>query len=264
MKIKSSIIFTCAALITIPMFGYGIYKKYTYSSHINQEFIGDTILIAKHVDDINIIETFTDSINAISPEYKNILETFMSVYGNDGIWQPKDNQIVLKQPYTISDNCIKLIKQYEGCSLTAYYFTDNKTGKRETHPTIGYGHVIYRENGDNTPMKITQQQADELLKKDLEKTYVPAANRLLKQVNPNFKVTQGFFDGFVSLIYNCGISGIQKSAFWTRLKACRFDSKGNINKSDYEYMLAGVRTARVSSRGHITRRKAEYSMMRNS
>lgn len=210
-----------------------------------------------HNDSINLIEFSSDSINITAFEYKEVISEIINSYGKNGIFKGKH---VITYPYKISKNCIKLIKKYEGCRLTAYYFKDNKTGKSEKFKTIGYGHVIYP--GDNTPDKITQEQAENLLQKDLNNIYVPAANKLLKEINPKFKVTQGFFDGFVSLIYNCGPDGIRKSEFWKRLKNCRFDKNGNININDYEYMLAAVKTTRISSAGHKIRRKAEYNLMR--
>ena len=55
--------------------------------------------------------------------------------------------------------------------------------------------------------------------------------------------------------------GIQKSAFWRRLKKCRFDKNGKVNKKDYEYMLQAIKTARTSEPGHFIRRRQEYALM---
>ena len=58
----------------------------------------------------------------------------------------------------ISQNGIDLIKKYEGCHLTAYKCPSNVW-------TIGYGHVI----GVTEGMTITQQQAEDFLREDLNR-----------------------------------------------------------------------------------------------
>lgn len=225
------------------------------------------IAICNIVNDLHVAKQQTHAnkptkhmilINQLNDKYMFVANKMKIMYGNDGKYKKRNSHFVLKQPYKISKHCIELIKKWESCSLTSYHYTGNSV---EKHTTIGWGHVIYE--GDKTPNKITQKQADDMLIKDLNDIFVPAANKLLNNVNKNFKVTQGFFDGFVSLLYNCGITGIQKSAFWKRLKLCRFDNNGNINKADYEYMLAAIKTARISEPGHVNRRSEEYKLMRN-
>lgn len=198
-------------------------------------------------------------INELNNKYAFVANKMKIIYGKNGKYKNVNKHLIIKQPYKISGNCIELIKKWESCSLTSYRYSGNN---EEKHATIGWGHVIYE--GDKTPNKITQKEADNLLVNDLNYIFVPAANKLINDVNSKFKVTQGFFDGFVSLLYNCGITGIQKSAFWKRLKLCRFDCNGNINQTDYEYMLAAIKTARVSEPGHVNRRSEEYKLMRNS
>ena len=61
----------------------------------------------------------------------------------------------------ISENGIELIKRFEGCRLVAY-----KAVKTEEYYTIGYGHYgadVFKG------MTISQLQAEEYIKKDLEK-----------------------------------------------------------------------------------------------
>lgn len=103
----------------------------------------------------------------------------------------------------ISENGLKLIKSFEGCRLTAY---DDLQPNLKLTPTttikgtltIGYGHT-----GDvYIGQTITQQQADELFKLDLQKfvnfvnnkNYVPFTDIL----------NQNQFDALVSFAYNCG------------------------------------------------------------
>ena len=217
----------------------------------------ENVIIAKSRQN-EIVSFGGDSLDVISEEYNEFLKEFRNTYIDGDDSEVKDI-VGIKKPYNISNACVEIIKKYEGCELTAYKYCNKKTGKREKFYTIGYGHVIFP--GDKTPFRITKAQAERLLIEDLNKTYVPTARRLLNQIDSNFKVTQGFFDGFVSLVYNCGEAGIQKSAFWKRLKKCRFDKNGKVNKNDYEYMLQAIKTARASEPGHFIRRRQEYALM---
>lgn len=94
-----------------------------------------------------------------------------------------------------SQNGINLIKQFEGCRLTAY-----KPVPTEKYYTIGYGHY----GADVAPgMKITQAQADAYLASDLAK-YENAVNALGLNLNQNQ------FDVLVSFAYNCGVGNLKK------------------------------------------------------
>lgn len=88
---------------------------------------------------------------------------------------------------------INLIKEFEGCRLTAYLCPAGV-------PTIGYG----RTAGVKLGMKITQTQAEEYLKQDLKK-YEGYVNYYVKHT-----LTQNQFDALVSFTYNCGPGNLQK------------------------------------------------------
>ena len=91
-----------------------------------------------------------------------------------------------------SDFGIRFIQQFESCKLTAYRDIGGTL-------TIGWGHTgsdVYEG------MKITQQQADDLIRKDLEK-FETAVIAL------GFTLTQGQFDALVSFSYNCGIGNLK-------------------------------------------------------
>lgn len=92
-----------------------------------------------------------------------------------------------------SNDGISLLKQHEGCRLTAYKAVDT-----EQYYTIGYGH--YGEDVKKG-MTITQAQAEELLKKDLVK-YETSVNNFLNRYA--ITLSQKQFDALVSLTYNCG------------------------------------------------------------
>lgn len=91
---------------------------------------------------------------------------------------------------------IGLIKQFEGCKLTAY-----KAVPTEKYWTIGYGHY----GADVKPgQTITQTRAEVLLEQDLR-----PIEQLLNRMNVNFR--QGQFDALVSWIYNLGAGNFNNS-----------------------------------------------------
>ncbi|WP_157350189.1 glycoside hydrolase family protein [Roseburia intestinalis] len=92
---------------------------------------------------------------------------------------------------------LALIKQFEGCRLTAYQCSAGVW-------TIGYGHTA----GVHKGMKITQAQAEEYLKHDVAKfekyvnnpSYVPFTDKL----------NQNQFDALVSFAFNLGQGNVKK------------------------------------------------------
>lgn len=91
-----------------------------------------------------------------------------------------------------SNDCIELIKSFEGLRLKAY---KDSAGVM----TIGYG--ITRMNGHSVFPKttITLEQAESLLLREVENT----AQSVMKHVQ--VPITQSMFDALVSLAYNIGI-----------------------------------------------------------
>ena len=92
-----------------------------------------------------------------------------------------------------SQTLIDAIKKFEGVSLKAY---KDSAGVW----TIGYGHTKDVKAGD----KITQYQAEQFLKEDLQK-FEAIANKV-KRIS-----TQGKFDAILDFIYNCGPTNFEKS-----------------------------------------------------
>ena len=90
----------------------------------------------------------------------------------------------------ISEKGLELIKTFEGLRLSAY-----KVLSTEKYYTIGYGHYGSDVSKD---MSITESQAEELLKKDVEKF----EDKVNKYSNYNFNQNQ--FDALVSFAYNIG------------------------------------------------------------
>lgn len=97
---------------------------------------------------------------------------------------------------------IQKLKEFEGLSLVAY-----KPTKAERWWTIGYGHSA----GDvKEEMIITEEEAEELLKRDL--FFVE------KFINGIPKVrTQGQFDALVSFTYNVGVGNLKKSTLLKKI-----------------------------------------------
>lgn len=93
----------------------------------------------------------------------------------------------------ISEKGLNLIKEFEGCYLEAY--------KCPSHVwTIGWGHTGDVYEGQ----KITQEEADNLLKSDMVEyeNYVNNCSEL------TFKPNQSQFDALVSFTYNCGLGAL--------------------------------------------------------
>lgn len=76
---------------------------------------------------------------------------------------------------SIPSCAIEIIKQFEGCSLTAY--PDPLTGNKPV--TIGWGSTKKRD-GSNWKLgdRITQEEADNLLIYQLEKNYLPKLEKI--------------------------------------------------------------------------------------
>lgn len=100
-----------------------------------------------------------------------------------------------------SEQCLAVLKHYEGCKLTAYVCPAGVL-------TIGYGHT-----GSDVVkgMKITQAQALELLQQD--------AQRFGKGVLACVKVSlaQREYDALVSFAFNLGLGALQESTLLRKL-----------------------------------------------
>jgi lysozyme len=101
-----------------------------------------------------------------------------------------------------SDKGLELIKKHEGLKLTAYKCPAGVW-------TIGYGHTRTAVSG----IKITEWQAEELLKSDLRIAETIVNMSLKDQLN------QKQFDALVSFVFNVGAGAFQKSTLLKRIKA---------------------------------------------
>lgn len=106
-----------------------------------------------------------------------------------------------------SDKGIALIKQFEGCKLTAY---QDSVGVW----TIGYGWTQPVDGKQiRAGMAIKQETAERLLKTGLV-SYESDVSRLVK-----VGLTQGQFDALVSFTYNLGARSLSTSTLLRKLNA---------------------------------------------
>ena len=144
----------------------------------------------------------------------------------------------------VSQAGIDLIKQFEGCKLTAYRDTGNVL-------TIGWGHTS--EAGPpavKEGMKITQEEANSIFAADVGKFSEGVAG-LIKVA-----VTQKQFDALVSFAYNVGIPQFSTSTLLKKL-----------NSGDYEavppQLMRWTKDNGKEISGLVRRRRAEAALWRD-
>ena len=137
-----------------------------------------------------------------------------------------------KKKLKISDTGLQLIKAFEGCRLKAYWDVNGFS--------IGYGHHAADITKDT---KITQEQANEYLKKDVAR-FEKAVNDLPYVWNQNQ------FDALVDFAYNCGAGNLLK------LTARNTRTIHEISNKIPAYCKAGG----VALAGLVNRRKAEQRL----
>lgn len=107
---------------------------------------------------------------------------------------------------TPSQKAIDLIKEFEGLRLKAHRCPAGVL-------TIGYGHT----SGVKPGMVITEAQAEEFLKEDLQEV-VSHINSL------RLALTQNMFDALVSFTFNIGIGNLSRSTLLAKVKADPYDN----------------------------------------
>lgn len=139
----------------------------------------------------------------------------------------------------ISQTGIDLIKSFEGLRLEAY-----KAVPTEQYMTIGYGHYGVDVKVGS---KISKKQAEELLKKDLQR-FVEGVDRYVK-----VKVNQHQFDALVSFSYNCGLGALQNSTLLAKLNT------GDYSGAAKEF-LKWTKSGGKELKGLVTRRNKEMNL----
>ena len=149
----------------------------------------------------------------------------------------------------ISNEGINLIKQFEGCVLSAYKCPAGFW-------TIGYGHTKNVKQG----MKITKEQATNLLKDDL-KTYENYVNKYVK-----VKLNQNQFDALVSFAFNCGGGALKSSTLLKKLNKGDYEGAANEllrwNKANGK-VLAGLTRRRKAEKALFLKQNDTYYIVKN-
>lgn len=144
-----------------------------------------------------------------------------------------------------SEKGIELIKSFEGLRLTAYLCPANI-------PTIGYGHTKTVTQSDVKNGKtITEEQATELLKRDLEE-FENAVNDLVTT-----EIKQQEFDALVSFTYNLGKGAFASSTLRKLVNKRQFLSAANEFEKWNKARINGKLTV---LKGLTRRRKAEKEL----
>ena len=134
-----------------------------------------------------------------------------------------------------SKDGLHLTEQFEGCKLTAY--PDPATGGDPW--TIGYGHT----GADVHPgLTITQEQAETLLMKDIQKAAADVNAKVTKDL------TQHEFDALVDFTFNCGAGNFNNSTLLKKLNAGDFE--GASHEFEKWDMAAGKHMAGLLRRRH--------------
>tara|TARA_B100001123_G_scaffold433417_1_gene558101 strand:+ start:4504 stop:4944 length:441 start_codon:yes stop_codon:yes gene_type:complete len=140
----------------------------------------------------------------------------------------------------ITKEGLELIKQFEGFEPEVYL---DAAG----YPTIGYGHLIRKEEGNMYANGITEAAAEALLAKDVWSAE-RAVLRLIK-----VPLTDGQFDALVSFTFNLGSGALQRSTL--RRKVNR-EEHNAVPREFRRWVWAGGRKLR----GLMRRRKAEAAL----
>jgi GH24 family phage-related lysozyme (muramidase) len=102
----------------------------------------------------------------------------------------------------------KIVREFEGCKLTAYRCPANV-------PTIGWGSTTINGQAVRDGQTITQAQADNQLRIDLQRFH----DALLRAIPPAGKLKPNQQAALVSWVYNVGVSAMQDSTLRKRLLA---------------------------------------------
>ena len=161
------------------------------------------------------------------------------IAGNKTLEALSEHKTKLK--YSLSDNGMKLLEQFEGLRLEAYLDSASIA-------TIGFGSIKY-PNGNKVKLgdKITKAQAKEYKLHDL-KEFENTVN-----TSVNIPLSQNQYDALVSLSYNIGSSAFKNSTLLKKL-----------NNKDYkgaaEQFLVWINSGGRKVKGLENRRKSEMKL----
>lgn len=142
-----------------------------------------------------------------------------------------------------SQRGIDLIKDFEGCELSAYVCSAGKT-------TIGYGHVIRQT--DVIPDTITEAEANALLAKDLEQFEIAVLNAV------DGELEQCEFDALIAWSFNIGTHAMANSTLVKMLN--QQEAKSRIADQFLKWDKATIDGVKKPLAGLTRRRQAERAM----
>jgi len=148
---------------------------------------------------------------------------------------------IIASPRHVSNNCISLIKRFEGCVLGAY--PDPGTGGDPW--TIGWG-----TTGPDIHKGLiwTQEQANERLASDVAK-FAARVDQLIGDAS----TTQSEFDALVCLAYNIGLGNFGSSTLLKLHKA------GRVQEAAQQFVRWNKAAGKIM-RGLTRRREAESAL----
>lgn len=142
----------------------------------------------------------------------------------------------------ITQDGLDLIKRFEGFSPIIYICPAG-------YPTIGYGHLVRDHEQDRYQQGITEQEAEDLLRRDVQ----GAERAVLRLID--VPLTDGQYDALVSFTFNLGAGALQRSTL--RRKVNR-EQHVEVPKQLMRWVWAGGRKLK----GLIRRREAEALIYR--
>lgn len=153
---------------------------------------------------------------------------------------------------TLGQKGLELLKAYETLRLQTY---DDQTSKDISSwvagATIGYGHLIARNEWDIYKNGITEAQAETLFADDLA-PFIAAVNRGI-----SIDIAQHEFDACVILAFNIGVSGFSSSSVLKLIN----DSNATTDYDDLESAWkAWNKSQGKVSRGLQNRRNSEWKV----
>jgi lysozyme len=140
----------------------------------------------------------------------------------------------------VNDATIKLIKEFEGERLTAY---KDPIGLL----TVGVGHLVKQGEPYNLGQKITPEESEALLRKDLEIAEVAVRRHVKVLINENS------YGALISFVFNLGEGALRKSTLLRKLNDGDFQGAAEEFK---HWVNAGGRRLP----GLVRRREAEKEL----
>ena len=145
----------------------------------------------------------------------------------------------------ISQNCLNLIKKWEGFRSEAYL---DPVGI----PTIGFGTIRYPDGRKVTlGESVSEQVAEAFLLQDCEIFAQGVTDALSSEINQNQ------FDALVSFTYNLGVGAFQTSTLCQKINAGKFsEAAGEFDK----WVYATVNGVKKKLEGLVKRRRDERTL----